>query len=166
MHILINKKYLTYENYKAKCAIGKRGIGYKKKEGDLITPIGKYKIKYVLYRKDRIKKFQTKLKKISIHKNMVWCDDPKSKKYNQLTFLPFNYNYEKLYRKDNIYDLILVLNYNMNPIKKNKGSAIFIHVARKNFKKTEGCVAIRKLNLIKLIKEINPNTKVKIFDRK
>ena len=53
-------------NYKAKCAIGKRGIGYKKKEGDLITPIGKYKIKYVLYRKDRIKKFQTKLKKISI----------------------------------------------------------------------------------------------------
>ena len=118
MHILINKKYLTYKNYKAKCAIGKRGIGYKKKEGDLITPIGKYKIKYVLYRKDRIKKFQTKFRKISIHKNMVWCDDSKSKKYNQLTFLPFNYNYEKLYRKDNIYDLILVLNYNMNPIKK------------------------------------------------
>jgi len=74
MHILINKKYLTYKNYKAKCAIGKRGIGYKKKEGDLITPIGKYKIKYVLYRKDRIKKFQTKFRKISIHKNMVWCD--------------------------------------------------------------------------------------------
>ena len=75
---------------------------------------------------------------------MVWCNDLKSKKYNQLTFLPFNYNYEKLYRKDNIYDLILVLNYNMNPIKKNKGSAIFIHVARKNFKKTEGCIALKK----------------------
>ena len=166
MHILINKKYLTYENYKAKCAIGKRGIGYKKKEGDLITPIGKYKIKYVLYRKDRIKKFQTKLKKISIKKNMVWCDDSKSKKYNQLTFLPLNYNYEKLYRKDNIYDLVLVLNYNMNPVKKNKGSAIFIHVARKNFKKTEGCIALKKIQLIKIIKKIKINTYVKIVDQK
>tara|TARA_B100001248_G_scaffold249569_1_gene222869 strand:- start:158 stop:658 length:501 start_codon:yes stop_codon:yes gene_type:complete len=166
MHILINKKYLSYKNYKAKCAIGKRGIGYKKKEGDLITPIGKYKIKYVLYRKDRIKKFQTKLKKISIHKKMVWCNDLKSKKYNQLTFLPFNYNYEKLYRKDNIYDLILVLNYNMNPIKKNKGSAIFIHVARKNFKKTEGCIALKKTQLIKIIKKVKVNTYVKIVDQK
>ena len=58
MHILINKKYLTFKKYKAKCAIGKRGIGIKRKEGDLITPKGKYKIKYILYRKDRIKKIQ------------------------------------------------------------------------------------------------------------
>ena len=166
MHILINKKYLTYENYKAKCAIGKRGIGFKRKKGDLITPIGKYKIKYVLYRKDRLKKIQTKLKKISIKKNMVWCDDPKSKKYNQLTFLPLNYNYEKLYRKDNIYDLILVLNYNMNPIKKNKGSAIFIHIARKNFKKTEGCIVLKKKQLIKIIKKVKINTYVKIVGQK
>ena len=64
MHILINKKYLIYNNYKAKCAIGKRGIGYKKKEGDLITPKGKYKVKYILYRKDRIQKIQSKIKKI------------------------------------------------------------------------------------------------------
>ena len=166
MHILINKKYLTYENYKAKCAIGKRGIGYKKKEGDLITPIGKYKIKYILYRKDRIKNIQTKLKKISIKKNMVWCDDSRSKKYNQLTVSPSSYNYEKLYRKDNIYDLVLVLNYNMNPIKKDKGSAIFIHVVRKNFKKTEGCIALKKTDLIKVIKKIKINTYVKIADQK
>ena len=64
MHILINKNYLTINNYKVKCAIGKRGIGYKKKEGDLMTPIGQYKIKYILYRKDRIKKITTRLKKI------------------------------------------------------------------------------------------------------
>ena len=50
MHILVNKKYLTYKNYKVKCTIGKRGIGYKKKEGDQITPLGRYKIKYILYR--------------------------------------------------------------------------------------------------------------------
>ena len=93
---------------------------------------------------------------------MGWCDDPKSSDYNKLVVLPFAYNHEKLFKNDNIYDIILVLNYNMNPIKKNKGSAIFIHVAKNNFKKTEGCVAIKKTSLIKLIKEINPNTIVKI----
>ena len=165
MHILINKNYLTYNKLKVKCAIGKKGIGYKKKEGDLITPRGQFKIRLILYRKDRVK-ISTKLKKNIIKKKMGWCDDPKSSHYNKLVKLPFAHKHEKLFRKDSIYDIILVLNYNMSPIKKNKGSAIFIHVAKNNFKKTEGCVAIRKLNLIKLIKEINPNTKVKIFDRK
>ena len=97
---------------------------------------------------------------------MGWCDDTKSKHYNKLVKLPFTYSHEELYKKENIYDIVLVLNYNMNPIKKNKGSAIFIHVAKKNFKKTKGCVAIKKTNLMKLIKEINPNTKVKISLRR
>ncbi len=61
---------------------------------------------------------------------MGWCNDPRSKKYNQLIKLPTKYTYEKLFRKDNLYDLILVLNYNINPIIKNKGSAIFIHIAK------------------------------------
>ena len=161
MHILINKNYLKYNKLKAKCAIGKKGIGYKKKEGDLITPIGQFKIKYVLYRKDKVK-ISTKLKKKVIKKNMGWCDDPKSSQYNKLVRLPFAYKHEKLFRKENIYDIILILNYNMNPVKKNKGSAIFIHIAKNNFKKTEGCIAIKKTKLIKLIKEISPNTKVKI----
>ena len=161
MHILINKNYLTYNKLKVKCAIGKKGIGYKKKEGDFVTPRGEFKIKYILYRKDRVK-FTTKLKKKVIKKSMGWCDDPKSKYYNKLIKLPFIYKHEKLYKKENIYDIILVLNYNMSPIKKNKGSAIFIHVAKNNFRKTEGCVAIKKVKLIKIIKEINSNTKVKI----
>ena len=55
MHIIINKKFLTFNNHKAKCALGKRGIGFKRKEGDLITPVGEFKIKSILYRKDRIK---------------------------------------------------------------------------------------------------------------
>ena len=62
MHILINKNYLTYNKLKVRCAIGKKGIGYKRKEGDLITPKGRFKIKYILYRKDRVK-FSTKMKK-------------------------------------------------------------------------------------------------------
>ena len=166
MHILINKKYLTFNNYKVKCAIGKRGIGNKKKEGDLITPKGIYKVKYVLYRKDRVKKIKTKLKKIVIKKNMGWCDDVRSDKYNKLIKLPFNYSHEKLYKKENIYDIILVLNYNMSPIIKNKGSAIFIHVSKKNYKKTKGCVALKKIQILKILKELKNNTVIKIVDQK
>ena len=166
MHILINKNYLTYNNYKVKCALGKRGIGNKRREGDFITPRGNFKIKYILYRKDRIKRIQSKIKKIIIKKNMGWCDDPLSKNYNKLIKIPSEYNYEKLYKKDNVYDIILVLNYNMNPVVKNKGSAIFIHVTKANYKKTEGCVAIKKVHLLKIIKELKNNTKIKIEDQK
>ena len=166
MHILINKKYLTYNNYKVKCALGKRGIGNKRREGDFITPKGNFKIKYILYRKDRIKRIQSKIKKIIIKKNLGWCDDPLSKNYNKLIKIPSEYNYEKLYKKDNVYDIILVLNYNMNPVVKNKGSAIFIHVTKANYKKTEGCVAIKKVHLLKIIKELKNNTKIKIEDQK
>ena len=97
---------------------------------------------------------------------MGWCDDPRSRNYNQLINLPSNYRHEKLFKKENIYDIILVLNYNMRPIKKNKGSAIFIHVSKKNFKKTEGCVAIQKRYLLKIVKEIKKNTKDMIENQK
>ena len=97
---------------------------------------------------------------------MGWCNDSKSKKYNKLVNLPFNYSYEQLFKKENVYDIILVLNFNMNPVLKNKGSAIFIHVARKNFKKTEGCIAIKKIYLLKIIKEIKSNTKIMIENQK
>ena len=113
----------------------------------------------MLIEKDRVKIFTKLKKKIIIKKNMGWCDDPKSKNYNKLIKLPFSYNYEKLYKKENIYDIILVLNYNMNPIVNNKGSAIFIHVAKKNYKKTEGCVAIKKQDLLKIVKEIKKKFK-------
>ena len=166
MHIKVNNKFLSYDKYKVKCALGKRGIGTKKSEGDLITPKGQYKIKFLLYRKDRIKKIQTKIKKIKITKNMGWCDDPKSKKYNRLIYLPFKYSHEKLYKRENYYDALLVLNYNMDPVKKNKGSAIFIHLARKNYKKTKGCIAINKISFLKIIRIIKKNTHVKISDRK
>ena len=94
MHILINKSYLTYNNYRVKCAVGKRGIGNKRKEGDFITPKGKYKIKFILYRKDRIKKIQTKIVKKTIKKNMGWCDDPNSEKYNKMILTPFNHSFK------------------------------------------------------------------------
>ena len=161
--IYINKSgYLKYKNLKFRCALGKAGIGKKIKEGDNITPKGTYKIIKIYYRKDRIKELVSQIKLIKIKKNMGWCDDPKSKKYNQLINLPTKYSHEKLYRRDNIYDLILVLNYNIKPIIKNKGSAIFIHIARKNYKKTAGCIALEKNNLIKLVLKIQKYTKIKI----
>ena len=86
----------------------------------------------------------SKFKLIKITKKMGWCDDPNSKDYNQLINLPTKYKYEKLYRKDNVYDLLIVLNYNIMPTIKNKGSAIFIHIARKNYEKTAGCIALKK----------------------
>ena len=93
---------------------------------------------------------------------MGWCDDPKSKKYNKLIYFPFKHSAEKLYRRENIYDIILVLNFNMNPVKKNKGSAIFIHIAKKGFQPTQGCIALNKSEMIKLVKSIKKNTVVKI----
>ena len=159
--IIINKSgYLKYKNFKFKCALGKSGIGKKKKEGDNITPKGIFNVIKIYYRKDRLRKLSSKFKLIKITKKMGWCDDPNSKDYNQLINLPTKYTYEKLYRKDNVYDLLIVLNYNIMPTIKNKGSAIFIHVARQNYKKTSGCIALKKNHLTKLIKTIKKDTKV------
>jgi L,D-peptidoglycan transpeptidase YkuD (ErfK/YbiS/YcfS/YnhG family) len=163
MHILIKNKYFIYNNYRIKCAVGKIVIKKKFKEGDLVTPTGRFKVKLILYRKDRVKKLSTSIKKLTIKKNMGWCDDPDSYKYNKLITLPFKYSHERLFRKDRIYDIILVLNYNMNPIKKNKGSAIFIHVAKNNFKPTKGCIAIKKKEILKITKDLRSNSEIKII---
>jgi len=159
--IIINKSgHLKYKNLKFRCSLGKAGIGKKEKEGDKITPRGTYKIVKIYYRNDRVKKILSNFKLFKIKKNMGWCDDPKSKKYNRLVKLPSKYGYEELHRKDNIYDLVLVLNYNMKPIIKNKGSAIFIHIANKNYKKTAGCIGLKESHLINIIKKIKKNTQV------
>ena len=161
--IIVKKSgYLKYKDLKFRCALGKAGINKKKREGDNITPKGIYRITKIYYRADRIKNIKTIIEKIKIKKNIGWCDDPNSNLYNKQIILPSKFGHEKFYRKDNIYDLILVLNYNINPTIKNKGSAIFIHVAKKTYKKTKGCVALKKVHLIELISKIKKNTKVKI----
>ena len=162
MIIVKKSKYLKYKNFKIRCSLGKAGIKKKEKEGDNITPRGIFKIICIYYRSDRIKKITTAFKKIKIKKNMGWCDDPRSRFYNKEIKLPNKFNYEKFYRKDNLYDIIVPLNYNTNPILKNKGSAIFIHIANNNYKPTAGCIGIKKSNLIKLLSIIKKNTKVKI----
>ena len=149
--IIINKSgHLKYKNLKFKCALGKAGIGKKKQEGDNVTPSGTFKIVKIYYRSDRVKKISSKLRLIEITKNMGWCDDPNSKNYNQLINLPSKYNHEKLFKKNNIYDLIIVLNYNMKPVIKN------------NYQPTQGCIALKKIDLLKLLSKISKNIKIKI----
>ena len=163
MDIILKKKFIYLNDYKAKCAIGKRGITSKKFEGDKCTPRGRFKFKYIFYRKERIKKIDTIFKLIPIKKNFGWCDDVRSKSYNKFIKFPFKYRAEKLYLKNNIYDIIVVIDYNLKPIKKNKGSAIFFHIAKKNYSPTLGCVAISKSNMLKLLSIVGKNTFLKIL---
>tara|TARA_B100000780_G_scaffold101854_1_gene71156 strand:+ start:1247 stop:1738 length:492 start_codon:yes stop_codon:yes gene_type:complete len=163
MNIKLKNKYLYFSKYKVKCAIGKRGITVKKKEGDNKTPAGIFKFKTVFYRKDRLGKIKTDIKKTIIKKNMGWCDESKSEFYNMLIQFPFNYSAEKLWLNENIYDVIVIINYNMKPIVKDKGSAIFLHIAKKNYSPTKGCVAISKKNMNLLIGKINSKTELEIY---
>ena len=162
MIIVKKTRYLIFKDLKFRCCIGKAGIKSKIKEGDNITPKGIFKLLKLYYRADKIRKIETPLKKIKIKKNMGWCDDPQSKYYNKEIKIPNKFSYEKLYRRDNIYDLIIVLSYNIRPIIKNKGSAIFIHIAKRGYFPTEGCIALKKKHLIKILKEIKLNTLIKI----
>jgi len=154
---------LFFLNKKYKCALGYAGIKKNKKEGDGATPSGIYSLIKIYYRKDKINKIQSKLKKIIITKKMIWCDDSSSRFYNTQSYLPKKFSYEKLYRKDNIYDIIVVINYNIKPVKKNKGSAIFLHVAKTNYKPTKGCIALKKSDLLFILKNITKKTKIKII---
>ena len=158
---LKNKDTLTIDLFKLKCAVGKKGLTKNKEEGDKKTPRGFFSVGKLYFRKDRIKKIETKLKSIQIKKNMGWCDDVNNKKYNQPIKVNSKIRHEKLYRKDHKYDLLIPINYNTKPVVKNKGSAIFIHLT-KNYNKTAGCIAISKKDFLVLLKIINSNTKIKI----
>ena len=163
MNIELKNKFLYFQKYKLRCSIGKRGISIKKREGDKKTPKGEFRLKYILYRKDRIFKLKTKLKKIAINKKIGWCDDPNSDNYNKIINYPFKFSAEKLWIKENIYDIIIVIDYNLNPVIKNKGSAIFLHIAKKKYQPTNGCIAVNKKNIRLIASTINKKTKLKIY---
>ena len=160
MNIIIKKHFLLYKGYKLKCSIGKSGLTNSKKEGDMATPKGLYKLGMLYYRKDRIKSLKCKINKKIIKKNMGWCDSPKSKKYNQEISFPFKFSAEKLYRKDRIYDFFINIKYNHFPIIKGKGSAIFLHLSNKNYKATKGCIGLQKKDFLKILPFINKRTKI------
>ena len=171
--IKVNKKYFLRVGSKVfECQIGKEGVEkeVQKTEGDKKTPIGKWYFKTIYYRPDKV--FRPKLKKKDIlktnkiTKNCGWCDDVRSNKYNEYikinNFKSSNLNYEKLWRNDDAYDIIVVISHNDKPIIKNKGSAIFIHCSFADKRKTSGCIALQKKDLVFLLKNIEHNTYIKV----
>ena len=160
MNIYIKKKLLIYKDYKLRCSVGKSGTNNFKKEGDLASPIGSFGLGTLYYRKDRIKLPKCKLFKKIIKKNMGWCDDVNSKFYNKEITFPFKYSAEKLYKKSNIYNLLINIKYNQKPTIKGKGSAIFLHISSKRYKSTKGCIGIKKTDFLKILPLLNKKTKI------
>ena len=158
--ILIKKNFLYFKEYKFYCAVGINGITQNKKEGDGCTPYGEYKINKIYYRADKLDILNLNHDLTEIYPDDGWCDDPASELYNQFIRFPFDGSAERLYRRDDLYDLVCVLNYNTNPIIPGKGSAIFLHICKNNFEHTEGCVALEKKVLLRLSQKIDTNSKI------
>ena len=160
--IIKNKGTLTFDDFVFKCAIGKKGSTIKKREGDLKTPKGIFEIGNLYYRKDRLKKPLTSLKTNIIRKKMGWCNDVNyPKKYNRQIKINKKITHEKLNRKDSKYDLLIPIRYNFKKPEIGKGSAIFIHLTN-NYRPTAGCIALKKNDLLILLKLINRDTKIRI----
>ena len=160
--MLKNKDTLICDDFEFKCSIGKNGLKRNKFEGDKRTPIGTFSLGPVYYRSDKITKPDTELKTIKIHKRMGWCDDPNNTYYNRKIRLNKKNKGEKFYRKDKIYDVVLVINYNTKKIVKNKGSAIFMHVTN-NYRPTKGCISLSLNDLQILLKIIKKKSKIRIL---
>ncbi len=160
---LKNKHTLVVDDFSFKCCIGKNGIFKNKIEGDKKTPKGVFHIENLYFRKDRIKKIQSKLKSIPITKSMGWCDDVNNKKkYNKLIKVNKKIKHEKLFRKDTKYDLLIPIKYNYKKRILGKGSCIFLHLTKK-YKPTAGCIALNKNDFLIMLKIIDKKTKIKII---
>jgi len=145
-----------------RAAIGPGGIGIKGGEGDGVTPIGAFAVREVFYRADRIPKPDTVLTLRAIQKDDGWCDAPDDPNYNRLVKLPYPASAEHLWREDHLYDLVLVLGYNDDPVVPGKGSAIFLHLARPDFSATHGCVALAYDDALAAIEQLRPGDQVVI----
>ena len=158
---LKNKNTLIVDQFKFRCCIGKNGLTRDKKEGDLKTPKGTYKLGILYYRNDRNPISDTKLTIKRITKTMGWCIDPKNKYYNKEIEINKSIKHEKLFRVDYKYNYLIVIEYNTKKITAFKGSAIFIHLT-KDYKPTAGCIALKENDFLTLSKLISKNTKIKI----
>ena len=156
---LKNKDTLIVDEFRLKCCIGRGNLKKDKVEGDGSTPRGKFVIGTLYGRSDRVQKPNTKLFCKPINKKMAWCNDSKSKFYNKEIKVNKKNKFEKIYRNDYKYNYLILLKYNYINPKKNKGSAIFIHLT-KDYKKTAGCIALSKKDFLILAKLINKKSKI------
>jgi L,D-peptidoglycan transpeptidase YkuD (ErfK/YbiS/YcfS/YnhG family) len=133
------------------CALGRSGRRVGKREGDGATPIGRFALREVFYRGDRVARPRTHLPVTALKVSDGWCDDPCDRNYNRRVRHPYSASAERLWRDDHLYDLVVVLGYNDGPRIKGRGSAIFMHVAGPGLGPTQGCIALERRHLMRLI---------------
>jgi len=161
--VVKNKHTLQIDDFQFECSIGKKGIAHNKKEGDQKTPKGNYRIGDLYFRSDRLSKPKTRLKCIKIKKYMAWCDDINyPKKYNKLITISNKIKHERLKRIDQKYDLLIPIKYNFEKPIPGLGSCIFIHLTR-DYKPTEGCIALSQKDFLIMLKIIKKNSIIKIL---
>ncbi len=161
MILVTNDEQLRFAGKSYKCAFGRWGILENKKEGDGVTPMGCFVLREVFYRPDKFAgPPETALPLRPLMESDGWSDDVNRPEYNKLVGLPYIGSHEKLWREDDIYDLIVVLGYNDSPPILGKGSAIFMHIARENYTPTDGCVALAKGDLLEILASVKKETKI------
>jgi L,D-peptidoglycan transpeptidase YkuD (ErfK/YbiS/YcfS/YnhG family) len=140
------------------CALGRSGRRVAKREGDGATPVGRWTLRDGVYRADRLARPRSglRLRRVSPHDG--WCDQPGDRNYNRRVHHPYPTSAEHLWRADGLYDVIVVLGYNDHPRLRGKGSAIFLHCARPDFAPTEGCIALKRADLVRLLPHLTART--------
>jgi L,D-peptidoglycan transpeptidase YkuD (ErfK/YbiS/YcfS/YnhG family) len=145
-------------------ALGRAGIRALKREGDGATPLGRFPIRLVLYRSDRVPYPRVPFPVRAIRADDAWCESPTDRNYNRLVKLSPRSTADRLTRDDHLYDLVLVLGHNDRPRVKGKGSAIFVHLAREGLTPTAGCIAFSRRDLRALLAELRRNTEIWVMN--
>lgn len=153
MDLVLENRRLSWDKQVFPCVWGHGGVRLDKNEGDGATPVGAFPFRRVFYRPDRISAPKTCLPVQALTPQDGWCDDSHDPCYNQFVTLPYAGRHENLWREDCLYDLILVVGHNDDPIVKGRGSAVFVHLFTPEKKYTEGCVALQIKNLLQVLKE-------------
>ena len=139
-----------------RCALGPAGIRADKREGDGATPAGRFALRRVLYRPDRLERPTTGLPVLALSPLDGWCDAADDPLYNRPLRLPYPASHERLWRSDAIYDLIVVLGHNDDPVRPGAGSAVFLHLARPDYAPTAGCIALARADLMAVLAGAGP----------
>jgi L,D-peptidoglycan transpeptidase YkuD (ErfK/YbiS/YcfS/YnhG family) len=146
-----------------RAALGRSGRTSNKREGDGATPITEMRLMHGYYRGDHVAPPKTSLPMQPIRKSMLWCDAPNDANYNRPVHTPFAPSHERMMRADHLYDICLVMDWNMSTRQRNRGSAIFFHLAKPGYQPTEGCVAIKLRDMQRLLPLIGPETVVRVL---
>jgi L,D-peptidoglycan transpeptidase YkuD (ErfK/YbiS/YcfS/YnhG family) len=144
-------------------ALGRSGTAALKLEGDGATPLGSFPIRQVLYRAGRMPRPRTELPVRAIRAGDGWCEDTADRNYNRLIKLSPRSRADRLTRIDHLYDLVLVLGFNDRPRMRGRGSAIFLHLARPGYSPTEGCIALARHDLLRLLAQLRPGSEIVVM---